>query len=276
MWSLVLQQSPLKSDLCDHRPPLSFDKLLGPSGSKNRGKNHFLEGTAESPRPRFAGPRFGLTRVLRPSAPKTIHDKPTRPNFPCFGIKNFIRGLAGYPLKDRLPLSAACASTSHTPARSISFVCAYQIKTLFMAVHACPACCVALSASVLWPLRPWAAASFGLRADTQHICVGIDGNLGREPATTINLHGCIFLRVWLFWLRGFGFGKGRGVGKKTYAGAENAEIRNPRKNRKKGTEKNGKFGKGQKPTKSVCFSRVRVLEGHCQRIRADKKNKFCT
>ena len=79
----------------------------------------------------------------------------------------------------------------HTPARSISFVCACQIRTF------------------LWPSMPVLRAvflsappSFGLRAGTHHICVGIDGKLGGEPAATINLHGCIFLENPLTIYRG--------------------------------------------------------------------------
>ena len=180
-------------------------------------------------------------------------------------------------LKDRVPLFAACANTCHTPARSIWFVCAYQIKTFLWpsmpVLHA-----VLLSAPpsfgrcVLWPLC-W---------HTTHVLRHWWRALGGANSNNSLAWMHFLLCVWPFWVSGFKFGRERGVGKHTLCwGTVSSETRPPRKRKKRKknekTEKNGKFGKfgkkGPKPTKSACFSSVWVLEGHCKRTRRRwKKN----
>ena len=52
-------------------------------------------------------------------------------------------------------------------------------------------------------LRPLAAASCGLRADTQHICVGIDGELGgsqQQQLTRMVAFSIVRLAVLGEWL----------------------------------------------------------------------------
>ena len=123
-------------------------------------------------------------------------------------------------------------------------MCAYQIKTLFIAVHVCSACCVALSASVLWPLRPVASV---LTHNT--------------PVSA--------LMERLFWMSGFGFGRGQGLGKQTLCwGTVSPETRGKNAQKKEHSER------GPKPPNLHFFPVCLGAGGTAKGLGTDDKT-FC-
>ena len=114
--------------------------------------------------------------------------------------------------------------------------------------NCCPCLCCMLCCSQR--LRPVAAACCGLRAETQHTCVGIDGKLGgsqQQQLTCMVAFSTVHMVVlgeWLWVWEGTRGRKTNAVLGDAFLGnvptqkTENAEIRNPRKkNEKNGTEK---------------------------------------
>ena len=131
-----------------------------------------------------------------------------------------------------------------------------------MAVHACPACCVALSASVLWPLRPVAS-----------------------ELTRMVAFSTVRLAVLGEWLQVWEGTRGRkthtALGDRFLGNAPNPKTENGKNGKTEKTEKTEKkektenSEKGPDPPNLLVFPVFGCWRGIAKGLGGDEKKKFC-
>ena len=200
--------------------------------------------------------RVFLRKMLRKCSPiflslfqrsQTIHDNPICLNFPFFSFKNQIFhwwSSWSPPSRTVCTVCRLCKHLSYSCKIYLVCVCIPN-QNPFMAIHACLACCVALSASVLWPLRP-VASVLTHNTSASALMEGLGGNQQQQLTCMVAFSALrlVVLGEWLWVWEGTKGRKTNPVPGDGFLG----NARTPKKQKKRKMRKPPKKRKKKKQT----------------------------